>query len=157
MPQIAIRSAAFYRSIFIDMYSTAAGIGSARQKLQALSYYQENPILLAADVELKKAYYLLEMRYQIWHSIYWKRSSSALKRQTNIKMYGLVFDAKTSLVNARKTLAEFERSPDYPTFSPKQQYCWDCAIVSLESAQRWLEEEFGSQVDRKQLKLAIDI
>ena len=139
------------------MYAAAAGIGSARQKLYDLSCYRENSILITVDLELKQAYALLETRYKIWHSIYWRRSNVALKRQTNERMYGLVFDAKTSLVNARKTLAEFERSPDYPTFSPKQQYCWDCAIVSLQSAQRWLEEEFGSQVDRKQLKLAIDI
>ena len=155
--QIDNRSASFINHFFTNMYSTTAGIGNARQKFQHLACYRENRILIVADLELKKAYDLLEMRDRIWHSIYWNRSNSALKRQTNEKMYGLVFDAKTSLVNARRTIAEFERSPDFPRFSPEQQYCWDCAVMSLQSAQRWLNEEFGLQVDRKQLKLAIEI
>jgi hypothetical protein len=132
------------------MYPAAAGVGSSLQHLERFPEYQHNQLLILAGLEMTIAYNLLEARYKIWHSIFWKRSNAATKFAVSAKMDGITFDASTSILNAGKLLDEYY---DLHGVDDLDREAWSRIITSLISADRWLTEQFGIDCKLKQLKL----
>jgi hypothetical protein len=131
------------------MYPSTAGVGSSLQRLERFPDYQNNQLLILAGLEMTIAYNLLEARYKIWHSIYWKRSNSATKLAVNKKIEGIAFDAGTSIVNAGKLLNQYY---DQHGIDELDREAWSQIIMSLISADRWLKEQFYIDCNAKQLK-----
>jgi hypothetical protein len=134
------------------MYPATAGVGSSLQRLERLPDYQNNQLLILAGLEMTIAYNLLEARWKIWHSIFWKRSNSATKFAVNKKMEGIAFDAATSIINAGKLLDEYY---DLHGIDDRNREAWSQIIMSLISADRWLKEQFGVDCQSKQLKIDV--
>ncbi|PSB47467.1 hypothetical protein [Chamaesiphon polymorphus] len=132
------------------MYSSTAGVGSSLQRLKRFPDYQHNQLLILAGIEMTIAYELLETRYKIWHSIYWKRSNAATKFAVNKKMEGIAFDAGTSIIEAGRLL---DRYYDEYGVDEHDRNNWAEIIRSLISANRWLKEQFGKDCDFKQLTI----
>jgi glycyl-tRNA synthetase alpha subunit len=132
------------------MYSATAGVGSSLQRLERFPDYQNNQLLILAGLEMTIAYNLLEARWKIWHSIFWKRSHSATKFAVSKKLEGIAFDANTSIINAGKFLNEYY---DLHGISDRDRDAWIEIIRSLTSANRWLNEQFGIDCTAKQLKI----
>jgi hypothetical protein len=136
------------------MYSSTAAIGSAFQSIEKLSTYRGNQNLIEAGLELTIAYELLEARQKIWSSIFWNGANAALKRRTNERMYGLVFDAMTSLFTAREALIRFQDNGGFETLTDADFQQWSKIVHSFGNAHRWAQEQFGAEVDTKQLKIS---
>jgi hypothetical protein len=136
------------------MYSSTAAIGSALQTIEKLSAYRNNQDLIEAGLELTIAYNLLEARQKIWSSIFWNNANAALKRRTNERMYGLVFDAMTSLFTAREALIRFQDNSGFETLTDAEFQQWSKIVRSFDNAHRWGQEQFGTEVDTKQLKIS---
>lgn len=132
------------------MYSAAAGVGLSLQRLERFPDYQNNQLLILAGLEMTIAYNLLEARWKIWHSIFWKRSNSATKFAVSKKLEGIAFDANTSIINAGKLLNEYY---DLHGISDRDRDAWIEIIRSLTSADRWLNKQFGIDCNVKQLKI----
>jgi hypothetical protein len=136
------------------MYSSTAAIGMALQTIEKLPIYSDNQDLIEAGLELTIAYSLLEARQKIWSSIFWNNANAALKRRTNERMYGLVFDAMTSLFNAREALIRFQGDGGFKTLTDAEFQQWSKIVRSFDNAHRWAQEQFGTEVDIKQLKIS---
>lgn len=134
------------------------GVGSSLQRLERFPDYQNNQLLILAGLEMTIAYSLLEARWKIWHSIFWKRSHIATKFAVSKKLEGIAFDANTSIINAGKFLNEYY---DLHGISDREarhrggrdRDAWIEIIRSLTSANRWLNEQFGINCTAKQLKI----
>lgn len=132
------------------MYSATAGVGSSLQRLERFPDYQNNQLLILAGLEMTIAYNLLEARWKIWHSIWWKRSNSAAKIAVRAKLEGIAFDANTSIINAGRLLNEYY---DRHGIDDLNRDAWIEIIRSLTSANRWLKQDFSIDCAAKQLKL----
>lgn len=134
-----------------------ASVSCAKNSLEKLPCYNSNPDAIEAGLELTIAYALLETRYKIWNSIFWKCSSTALKRQTNERMYGLCFDAQTSILKAKSALKRFEQSKDWQILTDPEKYHWARALMILESMDDAMRKQFALELDIKQLKLPLQL
>jgi hypothetical protein len=132
------------------MYPATAGVGSSLQHLERFPDYQNNDLLILAGLEMTIAYNLLDARWKIWHSIFWKRSNNATKFAVSAKLEGIAFDASTSILNAGKLLNEYY---DRHGIDDRDREAWSRIIMSLISADRWLNEQFGVGCTAKQLKI----
>jgi hypothetical protein len=132
------------------MYPATAGVGSSLQRLQRFPDYQNDRLLILAGLELTIAYSLLEARWKIANSIFWKRSNAATKFAVRFKLEGIAFDANTSIINAGKLLNEYY---DQHGIEARDREAWSQIIRSLTNAHRWLDEEFDLDLTAKQLKL----
>jgi hypothetical protein len=132
------------------MYSATAGVGSSLQRLERFPDYQHNQLLILAGLEMTIAYSLLEARWKIANSIFWKKSNSATKFSVRAKLEGITYDANTSIVNAGKLLNEYY---DRHGIDDLDREAWSQVIRSLTNGHRWLNEEFGIDCTSKQLKI----
>jgi hypothetical protein len=132
------------------MYPATAGVGSSLQRLERFPDYQHNQLLILAGLEMTIAYSLLEARWKIANSIFWKRSNSATKFSVRAKLEGIAYDANTSIVNAGKLLNEYY---DRHGIDDLDREAWSQVIRSLTNGHRWLNEEFGIDCTSKQLKI----
>ncbi len=134
------------------MYASTAAICVAIDKLSRFPRNQEDPLLIDARSELITAQNLLESRWKIWNSIFWKRSNSAIKRSTRARLEGLAFDALTGVINAGELL---NRHLEQFSIVDENALLWSEIIGSLHNAYRWLLESYCDDCLYKQLKLPI--
>jgi hypothetical protein len=134
------------------MYPAAAGVGSSLQRLERFPDYQHNQLLILAGLEMTIAYSLLEVRWKIANSIFWKRSNSATKFSVRAKLESIAYDANTSIVNAGRLLNVYYEQHG---IDDRDREAWSQVIRSLTNGHRWLNEEFGIDCTAKQLKIAL--
>ncbi|WP_309729871.1 hypothetical protein [Chamaesiphon sp. OTE_75_metabat_556] len=132
------------------MYPATAGVGSSLQSLERFPDYQQEQLLILAGLELTIAYRLLEARWKIANSIFWKRSNAATKHSVRAKLDGIAFDANSSIIKAGKLL---NRYYDLHGIDERDREAWSQVIRSLTNGHRWLNEEFGIDCTAKQLKI----
>lgn len=133
------------------MYPAAAGVGSSLQQLQRFpDYQQQDQLLILAGLELTIAYSLLEARWKIATSIFWKRSNAVTKYSVKAKLDGIVFDANSSIMKAGELLNQYY---DLHGIEERDREAWGRIIQSLINAHRWLDKEFASDCNLKQLKI----
>lgn len=136
------------------MYASTAAIKAAVEKLKMFPGNRENQLLIQARSELTIAANILENRWGIWNSIFWKTSNAATKRTVRAKLEGLAFDALTSVINAGKLL---NRYVDELSIADENSYLWCEIIRCLHNAVRWISETYGCTSSCKQLKLPLAI
>jgi hypothetical protein len=136
------------------MYAATATICVAIEKLKQFPGSMDDPLLIEAQSELVIAQTLLESRWNIWNSIFWKRSNSATKRSIRAKLEGLAFDALAGVTNAGKLL---NRYVDTVGILDKNASLWSEIIHCLHNAYRWISESYYYDCLCKQLKLSIAI
>jgi hypothetical protein len=133
------------------MYPATAGVGSSLQQLQRFpDYQQQDQLLILAGLELTIAYSLLEARWKIATSIFWKRSNAVTKYSVKAKLDGIVFDANSSIMKAGELLNQYY---DLHGIKERDREAWGRIIQSLINAHRWLDKEFASDCNLKQLKI----
>jgi hypothetical protein len=136
------------------MYAATASICVAIEKLKQFPGNMDAPLLIEARSELIIARTLLESRWNIWNSIFWKRSNAATKRSVRAKLEGLAFDALAGVTNAGKLL---NRYVDTVGILDKNASLWSEIIHCLHNAYRWISESYYYDCLCKQLKLSIAI
>ena len=136
------------------MYASTATICVAIEKLKQFPGSTKDLSLIEAQSELVIARNLLESRWKIWNSIFWKRSNAVIKRSIRAKLEGLVFDALTGVINAGKLL---NRYVNLVGVLGENASLWSEIIGSLHSAYRWLYKDYHFDCFCKQLKLPISI
>ncbi len=134
------------------MYAATANLWVARDKLR--SFPIEHELLIQAELELTIAYDLMESRWKIWNSIFWKRSNAATQRSVRNQLEGLTFDARTSLLNAGKLC---NRYFDVHGVSDDNQELWVAIIHNLHRANNLIIEDYYHDSSFKQLKLELQI
>jgi hypothetical protein len=134
------------------MYAATATICVAIEKLKHFPGGMKESLLIEAKSELEIARDLLDSRWQIWNSIYWKLSSAATKRSIRAKLEGLAFDALTGVINAGKLL---NRYVDTVGILDKNASIWSEIIHCLHNAYRWISESYSYDCLCKQLRLSI--
>jgi hypothetical protein len=134
------------------MYAATATICVAIEKLKQFPGSMDDPLLIEARSELVIARNLLESRWQIWNSIYWRRSNAAAKRSVKAKLEGLAFDALAGVTNAGRLL---NRYVDTVGVLDEKISLWSEIIRCLHNAYRWISESYYYDCLCKQLKLSI--
>ena len=134
------------------MYAATATISVAIEKLEQFPGGMKEPLLIEARSELTIARNLLESRWQIWNSIFWKRSKAATKRSVRAKLEGLAFDALTGVIKAGKLL---NRYVDTVGILDENAPLWSEIISCLHNAYRWISRDYYYDCLCKQLKLSI--
>jgi hypothetical protein len=134
------------------MYAATASICVAIEKLKQFPGSMDYTLLIEARSELITSRNLLESRWQIWNSIYWKRSNAATKRSIRAKLEGLAFDALTGVINAGKLL---NRYVDIIGILDENASLWSEIIHCLHNAYRWISIDYYYDCLGKQLKLSI--
>jgi hypothetical protein len=134
------------------MYAATASICVAIEKLEQFPGSMDEPLLIEARSELITARSLLESRWEIWNSIFWKRSNAATKRSITAKLEGLAFDALTGVINTGKFL---NRYVDTVGILDENTPLWIEIIHCLSNAYRWISRDYFSDCLGKQLKLSI--
>jgi hypothetical protein len=134
------------------MYAATATISVAIEKLKQFPDSVEDPLLIDALSELTVARNLLESRWNIWNSIFWKRSNAATKRSVRAKLEGLAFDALTGVIKAGKLL---NRYVDTVGILDENASLWSEIISCLHNAYRWISRDCYYDCLCKQLKLSI--
>ena len=136
------------------MYAATATICVAIEKLDRFPGSMDSTLLIEARSELEIARNLLESRWQIWNSIYWRSSNAATKRSVKAKLEGLAFDALTGVTNAGRLL---NRYVDTIGILGENAPLWSEIIHCLHNAYRWISESYYYDCLCKQLKLSIAI
>lgn len=142
------------------MYAATANLWVARDKLRSFPIAQarckavEYELLKQAELELTIAYDLMESRWKIWNSIFWKRSNADTQRSVKNQLEGLTFDARTSLLNAGKLC---NRYFDLHEISDDNQEIWVAIIHNLHRANSLIIEDYYHDSSFKQLKLELQI
>ncbi len=136
------------------MYAATATISVAIEKLKKFPGGVEEPLLIEAQSELEIALNLLEYRWKIWNSIFWKRSNAASKRSVRAKLDGLAFDALTGVINAGKLL---NRYVGMVGILAENALLWSEIIHCLHNAYRWISSDYYYDCLCKQLKLSITL
>jgi hypothetical protein len=134
------------------MYAATASICVAIEKLKQFPASMDSTLLIEARSELITARNLLESRWKIWNSIYWKRSNAATKRSIRAKLEGLAFDALTGVIDAGKLL---NRYVDTVGILYESAPLWSEIINCLSNAYRWISRDYYYDCLGKQLKLSI--
>ena len=134
------------------MYAATATISVAIEKLKKFPGGIGESLLIQAQSELEIARNLLESRWQIWNSIFWKRSNAATKRSVRVKLEGLAFDALTGVINAGKLL---NRYIDTIGILDENVSLWSKIISCLHNAYRWISSDYYYDCLCKQLRLSI--
>jgi hypothetical protein len=134
------------------MYAATATICVAIEKLKQFPGSMDDPLLIEARSELAIARNLLESRWQIWNSIYWRRANAATKRSVKAKLEGLAFDALAGVTNAGRLL---NRYVDTVGVLDENISLWSEIIRCLHNAYRWISESYYYDCLCKQLKLSI--
>jgi hypothetical protein len=136
------------------MYAATATICVAIEKLKQFPGSMDDPLLIEAQSELVIARTLLESRWKIWNSIYWRRSNAATKRSIRAKLEGLAFDALTGVTNAGRLL---NRYVDIVGILDENALLWSEIIHCLHNAYRWISSDYYYDCLCKQLKLSISL
>jgi hypothetical protein len=136
------------------MYAATATICVAIEKLDRFPGSIDSTLLIEARSELEIARNLLESRWQIWNSIYWRRSNAATKRSVRAKLDGLAFDALARVTNAGKLL---NRYVDTVGILDENAPLWSEIIHCLHNAYRWISTDYHYDCFCKQLKLSISL
>jgi hypothetical protein len=134
------------------MYAATASISVAIEKLKQFPGSTNSALLIEARSKLITARNLLESRWKIWNSIFWKRSNAATKRSITAKLAGLAFDALTGVINAGKLL---NRYVDTVGILYENAPLWSEIIHCLFNAYRWISRDYYYDCLGKQLKLPI--
>ena len=132
------------------MYAATATICVAIEKLKQFPGSMDDPLLIEARSELEIARNLLESRWQIWNSIYWRRSNAATKRSVKAKLEGLAFDALAGVTNAGRLL---NRYVDTVGILDEKISLWSEIIHCLHNAYRWISESYYYDCLCKQPKI----
>jgi hypothetical protein len=136
------------------MYAATATISVAIEKLKKFPGGVEEPLLIEARSNLVIARNLLENRWQIWNSIYWRRSNAATKRSVRARLEGLAFDALAGVTNAGRLL---NRYIGMVGILDENAPLWSEIIHCLHNAYRWISDSYYYDCLCKQLKLSIAI
>jgi hypothetical protein len=134
------------------MYAATATIHVAIDKLDRFPGNMDSTLLIEARSELEIARNLLESRWQIWNSIYWRRANTATKHSVKAKLEGLAFDALAGVTNAGRLL---NRYVDTVGVLDEKISLWSEIIHCLDNAYRWISESYYYDCLCKQLKLSI--
>jgi hypothetical protein len=134
------------------MYAATATICVAIDKLKQFPGNMESMLLIEARSELEIARNLLESRWQIWNSIYWRRSNAATKRSVRARLVGLAFDALAGVTNAGKLLSRYI---DTVGVLDENVPLWSEIIHCLHNAYRWISTDYYYDCFCKQLTLPI--
>lgn len=134
------------------MYAATANLWVARDKLR--SFPIEHELLIQAELELTIAYDLMESRWKIWNSIFWKRSNAATQQSVRNQLEGLTFDARTSLLNAGKLCNQYL---NLYGIADDNQELWVAIIHNLHRANSLIIEDYYHDSSFKQLKLELQI
>ena len=136
------------------MYAATATISVAIEKLKKFPGGVEEPLLIEAQSNLVIARNLLENRWQIWNSIYWRRSNAATKRSVRARLEGLAFDALAGVTNAGRLL---NRYIGMVGILDENAPLWSEIIHCLHNAYRWISDSYYYDCLCKQLNLSIAI
>ena len=136
------------------MYAATATISVAIEKLKKFPGGVEEPLLIEARSNLVIARNLLENRWQIWNSIYWRRSNAASKRSVRARLEGLAFDALAGVTNAGRLL---NRYIGMVGILDENAPLWSEIIHCLHNAYRWISDSYYYDCLCKQLNLSIAI
>jgi hypothetical protein len=134
------------------MYAATANLWVARDKL--MSFPIEHELLIQAELELTIAYDLMESRWKIWNSIFWKRSNAATQRSVRNQLEGLTFDARTSLLNAGKLCNQYF---NLYGIADDNKELWVVIIHNLHRANNLIIKDYYYDSSFKQLKLELQI
>ena len=134
------------------MYAATASICVAIEKLKQFPGSTNSALLIEARSKLITARNLLESRWTIWNSIYWRRSNAANKRSVSAKLEGLAFDALTGAIDAGKLLNRYVDTVGIPN---EYTNLWSEIIHCLFNAHRWISRDYYYDCLGKQLKLSI--